>query len=138
MRVSLLRPIGLGVLLAIFLQSPAVAQNGTIAGLVRSAITQSPLVAAVVQVSTPGGDRVSSAITNQSGRFQISSIAPGSYLLTVTTTGYVAGSTPNLQVTAGQTTLANFDLQPRPFDLDPVVVSASRREERALDAPSRT
>jgi outer membrane receptor for ferrienterochelin and colicins len=127
------------LLLAIVLAAPAglQAQTGTVTGAVRAADTGNPLVAAVVQVVGPDGGRVSSSLTNQSGRFQVSNVPPGTYTVLAATTGYATGRVENVTVSAGQSGVANFDLAPRAIDLDPVVVSASRRQERALDAPAR-
>jgi outer membrane receptor for ferrienterochelin and colicins len=117
---------------------PATAQTASVTGLVRSAETSAPLIAAVVQVVAPDGGRVSASLTDQAGRYLISGIPPGTYTLTVSMTGYRTGRVESLPVAGGETASADFDLFVRAIDLDPVVVSASRRQERALDAPART
>ena len=135
-RISL-QPV-LFALFALVVASPAAAQQqGTLTGVVRSAETGAPLVAAIVQLNTPDGSRAGSTLTNQSGRYQLGSIAPGTYSVVVAMTGYETGRAESVTITAGQTATSSFELAPSAFDLDPVVVSASRRQERALDAPSR-
>lgn len=119
------------------LPAHAAAQDGTITGVVRSAETGSPLIASVVQLSDADGGRIAATLTNQTGRFQISNIDPGTYTVTASNTGFATGRQEGVQIGAGQTATVNFDLATRVIDLDPVVVSASRREERALDAPAR-
>jgi outer membrane receptor for ferrienterochelin and colicins len=136
MRFGFVRNVAIAGLLSLLLLGPLAAQTGTITGVVRAADTEGPLIAAVVQVLTADGGRVGSSLSNQSGRYQIN-VPAGTYVVTATTTGYATGRFEGVQVTAGQTTTTSFDLSPRAFDLDPVVVSASRREERALDAPAR-
>jgi outer membrane receptor for ferrienterochelin and colicins len=125
-----------GMMLLLFGQ-PALAQTGTISGLVRAADSQNPLIAAIVQVTTADGGRVGASLTNQAGRFQIVNVPAGSYTVLVAITGYETVRREGVQVAAGQTVALNFDLASRAIDLDPVVVSASRRQERALDAPAR-
>jgi len=125
-------------LLVVLQHQIAEAQTGTITGLIRSAETGSPLVSALVRVNSVSGDQVAGSLSNQSGRYQISNVAPGVYEIVVLYTGYESGRQASVNVVAGQTATANFDLGTRAFDLDPIVVSASRRQERALDAPSRT
>ncbi len=113
------------------------AQAGTITGLVRSAETGAPLIAAYVQVTGPDGDRIAATITGQTGRYLVNTVPVGSYTVTVNTTGYATMRAEGVSVAAGQTAVADFDLSPRAIDLDPISVTASRREERALDAPAR-
>ncbi len=132
-----LHPVLVALLLACFAAPAAAQQQGTLTGVVRSAETGAPLVAAIVQLTTPGGDRAGSTLTNQSGRYQLSSVTPGTYSVVVSMTGYETGRAEGVTITAGQTATSNFELAPSAFDLDPVVVSASRRQERALDAPAR-
>jgi len=113
------------------------AQAGTITGAVRMEGTDAPLPGAVVQVLSPTGARVGSTLTNQSGRYLIANIPAGTYSITAAMTGYETGRVDGVQVSAGQTTTTSLLLTTRAIDLDPVVVSASRRQERALDAPAR-
>ncbi|MEX2569893.1 MAG: TonB-dependent receptor, partial [Gemmatimonadota bacterium] len=124
-------------LLVCFAAGPVFAQTGTVTGVVRSMDRGAPLISAVVQLTTPDGGRVGSSLTNQTGRYQITSAPPGTYTVVVSITGYETGR-QQVTVAAGETAAANFDLASRAIDLDPVVVSASRQEERALDAPART
>ncbi|MQA89850.1 MAG: TonB-dependent receptor plug domain-containing protein [Gemmatimonas sp.] len=126
----------LAVLAAAVTTIPAAAQSGTVSGVVRSAETGVPLISAVVQLTGPDGGRYGSTLSNQSGSFRIFDVPVGSYEVTARTTGYEAGRL-EVTVTAGQASEAEFSLVPRAIDLDPVVISASRREERALDAPAR-
>jgi outer membrane receptor for ferrienterochelin and colicins len=137
MRDRFLLGFPIALLLGLALAQPALAQTGTISGLVRSAETGAPLPAAVVQVTTADGGRIGSSITNQAGRFLIAAVPPGSYTVLVAITGYETVRREGVAVAAGQTAALNFDLISRAIDLDPVVVSASRRQERALDAPAR-
>lgn len=116
---------------------PLEAQTGTVSGVVRSADTGAPLVAAFVQINGATGDRVASALTGQSGRYAILNLPAGSYTVVVVTTGYRTMRREGVSVAAGSTASVDFDLQTQAIDLDPISVTASRGEERALDAPAR-
>jgi outer membrane receptor for ferrienterochelin and colicins len=115
----------------------AAQTTGTITGTVTISGTEAPIPGVVIQVLNASGGRVGSSLTNQSGRFLVTNIPAGSYTVTASMTGYQAGRLDGVQVTAGQAASANLSLEARAIDLDPVVVSASRRQERALDAPAR-
>jgi outer membrane receptor for ferrienterochelin and colicins len=117
--------------------SPLWAQSGTITGQARVADTLAPLGGAVVQVFGADGGRVASSLTNQSGRFVVANVPAGTYSVTVSITGYQTGRVDGINVVGGQSTNISVDLRSQAIDLDPVVVSASRRQERALDAPAR-
>jgi iron complex outermembrane receptor protein len=114
------------------------AQGAAITGEVRSAETSAPIVAALVQLLSGNGGRISSTLTNQTGRFQMIGIPAGTYAVLVTSAGYGVGRRDGIALTPGQTVVLNFELVAQVIDLDPIVVSASRRAERALDAPART
>ena len=137
MRLKQLVPFCLMALLSLVASRPAFAQSGTVTGTITSAETGAPLVAAVVQLTRAGGTNAGSAVTNQSGRFVIDGVPAGTYTLVVSSTGYDAGRVETLTVGAGQTATTNMALPSRTIDLDPIVVSASRQTERALDAPAR-
>jgi outer membrane receptor for ferrienterochelin and colicins len=116
---------------------PGVTQNGTIIGQVRMADAVVPLPGALVQVIDGDGGRITGSLTNQAGRFIISNVPAGTYAVVATMTGYETGRVEGVSVVAGQSTSVDLELRTRAIDLDPVVVSASRRVERALDAPAR-
>lgn len=137
MRSSTLVRFWLAALLTMLPVHSAFAQAGTVTGVIRSAETGAPLAAVLVQMTTPTGAPAGSGLTNQSGRYQISNVPGGSYTLIATMTGYETGRSTGVSISAGQVATVNLDLIPRAIDLDPVVVSASRRQERALDAPAR-
>ncbi|CAN5869024.1 hypothetical protein BH23GEM7_BH23GEM7_27910 [soil metagenome] len=120
---------------------PAAAQagagrTGVIAGRVTSTDTGAPLVGARVEVVSLAGQPISGVITDQAGRYRLENIAPGSYTLLFNTLGFEGGRVENVRVGAAETTTVNAQLTPRAIQLNPVIVSASRRQERVLDAPA--
>ncbi len=79
--------------------------TGTVNGTVTDASSKAPLSGATVSLSN--GANTS---TNGSGFYQFSSVAPGSYGVTASKTGYVTGTAANVGVTAGSMTTQNFAL----------------------------
>ncbi|NIQ54359.1 MAG: hypothetical protein GWN71_13590, partial [Gammaproteobacteria bacterium] len=71
------------------------------------------------------------------GRFLIADIAAGTYTVVASLIGYATQRVEGVEVGAGQTALVTgLALRPQAVQLNPVVVSASKRQERALDAPA--
>jgi outer membrane receptor for ferrienterochelin and colicins len=131
------RPPVTFLLVALFalLAQPLVAQIGTVSGAVRSAETGAPLISALVELNDASGGSVAATLTNQTGNFRIADVPAGSYELVAATTGYETGRQA-VNLTAGQSVTITFDLATQAISLNPIVISASRREERALDAPA--
>jgi len=80
---------------------------GAIAGTVRDAATGATIAGAAVT------DGTRSATTNASGGYSIANVSAGTYTVTATASGYNSAS-QSVQVTAGQTSTANFALSPPP------------------------
>ncbi|GJM44333.1 MAG: hypothetical protein DHS20C21_11750 [Gemmatimonadota bacterium] len=74
-------------------------------------------------------------LTDHSGRFTID-LPPGRYEVRSSYVGYQTGVVDEVQITAGQTARVSFDLTVEPIEMNKIVVSASRKEERVLDAPA--
>ncbi|MDH3272211.1 MAG: TonB-dependent receptor [Gemmatimonadota bacterium] len=111
------------------------AQNGTLTGVVASQ-SGNPLVAAEVNIIGPTSTGV---LTDGQGRFR-ATVAPGSYQVSVALPGY-GGETQSATVTSGGTTVVNFRLEIRAFQLEPVTVITSERAPvgaggREIEQPS--
>lgn len=128
----------LAVVALLLLPCTLSGQSGTITGMVTATGSSAPIGSAVVELSNSAGGRVGEALTSASGRYLLANVPPGTYSLTVSATGYATGRATGVASTAGQTLSVDFSLQAQVIDLDPLVISASRSEERALDAPART
>ncbi len=111
--------------------SPVAAQQGTISGRVVDAETGEPLAGAAVEVLGQGVQ----AATNDSGGFSVS-VAPGSHSVVVEMIGYETGRVDGVGVAGGATEEIEIVLRSRALVLNPIVVTASRRQEKALDAPA--
>jgi iron complex outermembrane receptor protein len=73
--------------------------------------------------------------TNLDGHYTISGLPAGSYTVRVTFVGYTEFE-QTVTLTTGQTMTFNVPLVQGGFDLNMVVVTASKRQEKVLDAPA--
>jgi len=114
------------------------AQTGTIMGRLTSADRNQPLVSALVEAIDANGRGVATTVTNQEGLYRLTGLAAGTYTVSVSSAGYGTQNVQSgVQVAAGATVTVDASLEPRAFELNPVVISASKRQEKALEAPAR-
>jgi outer membrane receptor protein involved in Fe transport len=107
----------------------AVAQNGTIKGLVKDKNTNEPLVGAtvVLEGTTTG------TITDFDGNYTVENIKPGTYTLRCSFISYETKQIPNVQVKAGQSLTFNFDLGESTVEIEDVkVVAKANRESESM------
>ena len=122
----------LSVALAMSFQvAPAGAQQGTVSGQVTDAETGEPIVGANVQARGQGGPQGS----DEEGRFSLT-VSSGTHTVIVTLIGYETARVDGVSVAPGSTAEVNVALRSRALMLNPVVVTVSRRQEKALDAPA--
>ena len=114
----------------------ALAQQASITGVVTDADDGAPLLGANVVVNTPGAvSMAGGAATDANGRYTISALDPGDYVVTFRFIGY-GEQQVDVTLSAGETRTLDMVLSPEGFDLEAVVVTASRQEEKVLDAPA--
>jgi len=111
------------------------AQTGTVAGRVTDSTTASPLANATVSVVS-GTNRVGSAVTGDDGSYRIANVPPGTYDVAVTRLGFAPRRRLGVQVTAGGTAQVDVRMTEFAVQLNPEVVTASRRQEKILEAPA--
>ncbi len=130
---------GLLAMLALVVWTTALSaqQAGTITGRLTDAETQTGISGATVQVVTAGNRSVGSAVTDAEGQFRIANVPAGNYSLLFTMIGYESDIVENVRVVAGETTIAGAMLQTMAFQLNPLVVTASKKPEKAVEAPAR-
>jgi outer membrane receptor for ferrienterochelin and colicins len=104
---------------------PAIGQR-TISGTVTDANNGDPLIGAAIIAGNLG----SGAATDLDGKYQIE-VPEGIDYITVRYVGYV-----EQVIQLGNNPIVNVALEPSSLNLDAVVVSASRRQEKILDAPA--
>ncbi|MEJ2218409.1 MAG: TonB-dependent receptor [Gemmatimonadota bacterium] len=114
---------------------PAAAQQarGVITGVVKDTTTGGGIRYATVEARGAGG--TAAAETNADGRYRLQ-VAPGTYTIAVSAVGYVARRVADVRVTSGAVRTLDVVLEPSTFQLNPLVVTASRRKEKALAAPA--
>ncbi len=82
---------------------------GTIAGQVTQQTGQNPISDASVTIFQ-GSDSVGQANTDGFGMYSVSTLAPGSYAVQASASGYGSQTQTSVQVTAGNSTTTNFSL----------------------------
>lgn len=109
-------------------------QTGTIVGQVVDAATGEPLTGVQMQV---GGTNIG-GLTDQNGRYVLTRIPTGERNVRANMIGY-AQVTQTVNVTAGGTATADFELETSAVRLDAIVVSAvTGREQRARELGTST
>ena len=122
--------VSVALALAVSVQAAA-AQQGRIEGRVHDASDVAAIVEAEVQV-VGQGDPV---LTDAEGRFSVE-VAPGTHTVVVSRLGYGTVRRDGVQVAANGAVELTIELSTRAHVLNPVVVTASRRQEKALEAPA--
>ena len=119
--------------LFLVLSGNVAGQIRTIAGNVTDSVSGGPIAGVQVEALGSGGGLVAVARTDSRGRFELTGIGAGRYTIVFTRLGYavrrvdgVAPGTPVLAVSMAATAV----------DIDPLVVSVSRTEQTALEAPA--
>jgi iron complex outermembrane receptor protein len=106
------------------------AQSGSVRGTVAGRDGEA-LMGARVSVS---GTRIT-AVTDQLGAFAIRGVPAGTHQLRVSHIGF-RETTSEVTVRSGEESLVAIQLEDKPFELDAMVVSASRQSERVTEAPA--
>jgi iron complex outermembrane receptor protein len=106
------------------------AQSGSVRGTVAGRDGEA-LVGARVSVA---GTRLS-AVTDPLGAFAIRGVPVGTHQLRVSHIGF-RETTSEVAVRSGEESLVAIQLEDKPFELDAMVVSASRQSERVTEAPA--
>ncbi len=86
-------------------QDAALVEDGAIGGTVTNAATSAPIQGATVTCTCASG----STLTDGSGDYALTGVAPGDFSVTVTASGFTSASSP-VSVDAGATTTQNFTL----------------------------
>lgn len=112
------------------------AETGSIIGRVTDAATSQPLSGVAVEARTPGATRATGRLSNDQGQFRLDGLEPGAYEVTARVVGFAEGRYEGVVVVAGEAATLDIRLTVRAYTLDPVTVSASRKQESLLKAPS--
>jgi protocatechuate 3,4-dioxygenase beta subunit len=96
---------------------------GTVSGTVTAAVGGSPIAGATVEANL-NDVVIISTLTDSSGNYSLSSLAPGSYVIHAHAEDFQTGIS-NATVTAGMTTTVNFSLQANPGTVTGVITDAA-------------
>lgn len=115
--------------------APAVvlAQTGTVTGTVTESRANQPVGGARVQ-AVSATTVVAATQSRNDGTYRLT-VPAGAYTIVVNRIGYSPGNA-TVTVTAGVSVTANVVLSERVVELNPIVTTASRKEEKALSAPA--
>lgn len=113
--------------------SMAAAQAGTVTGTVTEGRSNQPVGGARVQALS-ATTVVAATQSRDNGTYRLT-VAPGTYTIVANRIGYRPGNA-SVTVSAGGSATANVVMAEAIVELNPVVTVASRREEKALDAPA--
>jgi outer membrane receptor for ferrienterochelin and colicins len=112
------------------------AQNdGVLEGVIKDA-DGGPLAGANVLAHSPELGMRRGATTDADGRYRIQSLSAGQYDVTVSFIGYKSKAKSSVLISQGIVSRENFVLESEVYMQGQIVVSASRRREKAIDAPA--
>jgi outer membrane receptor for ferrienterochelin and colicins len=111
-------------------------QTGTVVGTVTERGTTMPLASAQIELRTDAGEVVAGTLSDRDGRFQLQRLRPGLYILVAHMVGYQPTEVTAVRVLPDAPTNVVVAMPVGAFALDAVVVTASRRQAKALDAPA--
>lgn len=113
---------------------PLRAQDATLAGIITDSVTGAVVQGARVDVIARER-AVARAVTDIHGAFTLT-FGAGTYTVVVARLDYRPVRLDGITIAAGSTRRLTVRLVPQAYVINPVVVSASRAEEKALDAPA--
>jgi iron complex outermembrane receptor protein len=111
------------------------AQSGSLTGRITTKDAGRPLDNARLSLSD-GARTVAVATSGETGVYVVTNVAAGTYTVTVSRIGYQLQRFPGIAIRAGQPTTLNAAMEEIPTQLNAVVTTASRKPEKALDAPA--
>jgi len=131
--------IARGIVVSTWLAAAAVAGAADLEGSITDAdglaLPGANITVTSSWAAVPGLDRVFVAVSGASGNYVVPGLAAGSYDVRITHIGFRTSTSTGVRVDASGATL-NIALERVLLDLEMSVVSASRTQEKALDAPA--
>lgn len=111
-------------------------QTGAVTGRVVNQETGAPLANARVEAVAESGRTVASVLSGADGQYRLANLMPGTYTIVVTMVGYEEYRISGVRVVAGDASMVGAQLVSAAFSLNPIVVSASKRQEKVIEAPA--
>ena len=123
-------------LIVLFGVLPAAAQEtGSLAGRV-SAEDGTALLGANIVVKGTADEALRGTTAAGDGAYRVDGLSPGVYEVTISFLGYESVTTADVGIRSGETTRLDVGLAATTLIGQQVVVSASRKQEKLLDAPA--
>ena len=122
------------LLFLLFVALPAAGQNGTVSGTITVQEDGAALPGANVVALDENGSIVGGAATDVNGEYSFS-VAAGTYTLRARYVGF-QDCEVEVTVSNGESMTVDCGLSQSGLELNTVVVTSSRRQEKALDAPA--
>ena len=120
---------------SVMFAATAAAQSGSLTGRITTKDAGRPLDNARVTLSD-GVRTVGVSTSGEAGVYVVTNVAAGAYTVAISRIGYQLQRFPGITIRAGQPTSLNAALVEIPTQLNAVVTTASRKPEKALDAPA--
>ncbi len=116
---------------------PASGQEGALSGTVNDAASGVGLSAVQVELLRPDGSVAVGGFTSSSGAYRLQSLPAGAYTVSFSLPGWtIVDQSTSVTITSGETTNLSVMMEERTFNLNPITVTASKRVEKALEAPA--
>jgi len=112
------------------------AQQGAVVGTVREESSGAPVPSVAIELVGANGAVVASGMSGGDGAFRLQEIAAGTYTLRFISAGWATTTVQNVSVTAGQVTSVSATMTQQSWEMNPIVATVSKTEEKALDAPA--
>jgi len=116
------------------LTAAAYAQTGRIIGVVTAEDPRGPLVGATVEVIGPNLTKKMGTVSKAGGRYAVENVPSGTYAVKAVFIGYRSETVRDVAVAAEGSVDLHFQMVKAPYELEEMVVSASRRAENIVDA----
>ena len=114
---------------------PALGENVTLSGRVTDAGGM-PLVGANLVLTGGSLEEPMGTAARADGEYNFAGLEPGSYQLEVSHVGYRTATIAQIEIEPGASKQLDIELQEAVIYLEQSIVSASRNQEKALDAPA--
>ena len=118
----------------IFSTTKSFGQTASLYGIITDAKTNEELAGANVVITS--GEFRKGTSTNSTGKYELPNLPPGSYTLSITFISYESKIIKGIVIATYETKLLNIELIPTGIEMNPVIVTASRRPEKVTEAPA--
>ncbi len=118
------------------LSSFVYAQSAVLEGFVTDSENGNPLVGANIVLTTEGDLRTQGTSTKNAGKFVLGGIPPEIHTVIISYLGYESVVFENESFSAGERKRIEIPMVPGVFEAEQIIVTASLRQEKMLDAPA--